>query len=263
MSVTARRSVVFSKGTLSSTVALPPELRLFTGQLKYVSSADLQSRPLTADVIEIFVPFASLAARLPLCPLLGLAARHNVSIPRLTRTVTSVYALLQSHMCDEQCECISSLFKVCHLQSPLLSLRFVPHVPSNDLIHLVEACVNQSSAKVPFSSLSSFPVVHGSCAPPSAGDCEFVGHMRVPDVERIMRDVDTYAFNIALHALMPLLNYRNIVKLADTHRIFIPTSMRTHRTIASLLINHDCSSSCGHRFSVFKVIRASEHIPFN
>lgn len=234
---------------------LPASLSSYTGQLKYVGSHKPPVMDIGSVGFRFSVPFQVLCDRLPLRALLDLASAHAVSVPRSSRTLFKLTKHMHTHTCTANCRDMVYHFQSVDAESmPPPTVRFVPYVSSASLQSVVEACATQTSSVIEADLLVRFSAAFGSPSPPSNIRCVFVGHLRTADVHVALKVPQSYALNVPLLDLMPLLSYRLLIVLAESHQIFIPTGMRTHRAIASLLAGHSCSDMCGKRTAVFRSV---------
>ena len=247
-----KRSLVFETVELvsQSTIISGPEGS--HSHLKYagcIASSVLSPR-MANDAAQIVmrVPLQFLCQRVPLRQLIEVCAFHSINVPRRSRTLRALTASCMRHLCSSLC------FPVHYVFSPLLVpvRHFVPY-PDWKLTDAHSRSGNAPDCGVlDFASLQGLEVVDGTPTMPLHGPCQFVGHVRCADVDTEMHISNTFVLTVPLHRLTTFLTYRETLRLAASHRVFIPRDMRTHECLITLINRHNCTAGCGTRFAVFR-----------
>ena len=194
-----------------------------------------------------------IVAMLPLQHLSVLCTIHSVPVTRSHRNINALSASLAIHVCGTQCTSAVSVFRPVFKWSVSQAPKPRPSSPDRDKLGFTPT----SSEIVSVVSLHPFSLMPGSPRMPATGDVMFVGHMRLSDVMSQLQSPLTFALHISVLQLLPLLNYQHTRALAVTHSALPPVGYRSHYMMASRLSNHQCSTQCGVRYAVFRMLASS------
>ena len=201
------------------------------------------------------VPFNVLLAFLPFKHLLDVARLHDVVVPQTVRSISALLTLLTPHVCDSRCGSVLSLFNL-----PTTTLQFMPPIDPVRFACSSALCddIGRAGPDVDISEVMMFPPVVGTPPLPRSGRLRFVAHMRMADVFIRSAERDTFTLNIPFSTLVTLLDYRHLVSLAATHRVYAPFGLRTHRGLYDAVTAHACDDVCGRRYAVFTQVSPAD-----
>ena len=220
-----KRSLLFdtfellSQSTIDSGAA-PSQNRLHYSGCILSSPEPVQDRRHNTQLV-VRVSLAYICQCVLLRQLIELCSLHAINVPRRLRTISALTSRCLAHHCGLWCSPIRYLFSLVSSRVP----RVVPYFDWQMSDAQARLDYDHPHGWLDFALLTGLDVLDGTPALPLRGPCEFIGHLRSADVDKELRLSGTFVLNIPLQRLANILSYRDTLRVAASHRVFIPHGM--------------------------------------